>query len=610
MAALLLLAGCSDPELPGGDLPDESSDGITLEFTMLTRNAESVGTSRSHSRATELGFGAENYLDLQNLTFLLFDESHKMLRTFKPEISVIEDEAAPYIKYRIRTFIHDKYFLKATSENITFTIVVLGNYAQHSPEQCSYYIGEDLETIFNQASVGTFATPAPNNGSGTWIPTIAPIDGQQAGHIPMAGMQTFTVPTAALRTSTPDNPYQLSEGSSPKYVNMLRAMAKIEVIDNIGFMQGDQDHFEIEKVELMGHNSRGSILPAFSQWQNGLETSYVTAPSIPTAAEYLSAVPSTGLDISPSDAGAVVNFFYDSDASDARLDRCNVFSCYLTEYNPELVGRSNRMWIRLTMKSKESGKVARFRLEVAPYTDGLLGEPIAILRNNIYRYIITGANDINLDIQPFANHTLSFGFGLMRDSRGDLMVLPDEDGNYPEYFTEFAKTHPMPEEVDTDGNSTGNPLRLEDGDYYAIVVGESNDMTQATIWVKDRDECHVLSNFGTVHNSQDCSARWVERFFGNNESEYFLKDIFGFRRVYHFDNHNSIVRHPQHDNLLFCYIENFQQAGQIIRYYEVESWDESTNIGWIILKDSDDNEVGFQKITPDGTFGEIVPLNN
>lgn len=612
-AVLLIFSGCiNDNELCApAESPEDGGEGITMEFTMLTRNAESSAGSRTllpPSGNTEVGFGAENYLDLENLTFLLFDDRQKMLRTFKPDVEVIDDDTAPYVKYSVRTFLHDKYFLYATGETIEFTIVVLGNYAGHSPDRFNYYIGQDLTEIFDQSAVGTFAIPKVNNDVNTWIPTVAPVAGQATGHIPMAGMQTFTVSTSDLRASTPDRPYQLSGGELPKYINMLRALAKIEIVDKIGEGLPADTHFLIKKVELMGHASRGSILPSFKHWRESLETQYVTEPSVPQSSEYRGVVPVSGLNTTAADTEAIIEFFPDTDATAAREDGCNVFSCYLTEYDPAFRGVVPGMWMRLSMTSPDTGETGYYRIEVASYDNGRPGELIPILRNNIYRYVITDINDVSLDIQPFANMELSFGFGLMRDAQGDLMVLPDKDGNYPDYFQKFVEKHDYPQAIDEDGNPTGEAIRLEEGDYYAIIVGENEEMSEAVIWVKDRDACHVLSNFGVENESQRCSARLVESVYGNNVTERFYKDIYGYRRIHHFNNHNSIVRHPVDETLLFCYIENFRQPTEIRRYYEVESWDESTSTGWIVNKDDDGNETGFQKITSEGTLGETKPM--
>lgn len=240
-----------------------------------------------------------------------------------------------------------------------------------------------------------------------------------------------------------------------------------------------------------------------------------------------------------------------------------------------------------------------------------------IERNNVYRFVVDGLNadmKVRLDVQPYAKQELIFSFGLMRDNRGDLMVLPDAEGIYPEYFTDFINddnpNHKYPVEEDENGKpTTGNNIVLEEGDYYAIVVGEYQEMSDAVVWVKDNDGCHVLSNFGSDTDDQKCRARLVESFFGNNQSEKFYKDVFGYRRVYHFDNHNSIVRDPRDERLLFCVFDDFENNDQSRKYYEVESWDDNSTTGWIINKDADGNEVGFQKINEDGTLGESIPIN-
>ncbi|MDE6692181.1 MAG: hypothetical protein K2K05_02240, partial [Muribaculaceae bacterium] len=191
---------------------------------------------------------------------------------------------------------------------------------------------------------------------------------------------------------------------------------------------------------------------------------------------------------------------------------------------------------------------------------------------------------------------------------GDVMY------SYPQYFLDFLAddnpNHKFPQEEDENGNpKPGSRIRLEEGDYYAIVVGEYEAMSDAVLWVKDRTGCHVLSNFGTDKDDDHCNARFVETFFGNNQSEKFYKDKFGYRRIHHFENHNSIVIDPEDDGMLFCVIENFGQISQTRKYYEVESWDETTCTGWIINKDAEGKETGFQEIKTDGTMGNVVDLD-
>ncbi len=80
--------------------------------------------------------------------------------------------------------------------------------------------------------------------------------------------------------------------------------------------------------------------------------------------------------------------------------------------------------------------------------------------------------------------------------------------------------------------------------------------------------------------------------------------------MYHFETHTSLVRHPKLDNLLFRHIDNFKPDNQTYKYYEVESWDDSTLTGWIIIRDADGNETGFREITSDGELGATVSLSD
>ena len=73
-----------------------------------------------------------------------------------------------------------------------------------------------------------------------------------------------------------------------------------------------------------------------------------------------------------------------------------------------------------------------------------------------------------VDIQPFAEQKLLMDFGLMRDERGDLKVMPDAEGNLPKYFTDYMYNHGKDWPKDANNNKIEPQL---EGDYYAIVLG-------------------------------------------------------------------------------------------------------------------------------------------
>lgn len=257
--------------------------------------------------------------------------------------------------------------------------------------------------------------------------------------------------------------------------------------------------------------------------------------------------------------------------------------------------------------------------------------------------------DVSVDIQPFAEQKLTFQFGLMRDERGDLKVLFDKNGDLPDYFKSFVVSHKDEYRIGQitrtddngvsqinwvlyEGKDDNTGIILENGDYFAIVVGEYENLNEARIWIKDSDGCHVLSNYeNSSVDVHSYGAREVEEFFGLNQSERYLKDALGYRQVYLFsDNwgvatHNSIVIHPQTSMMLFranpgTITINDDSGNPIsnseMMYFRVENWAEpnegaSANsvCGHIIVseKTSDDNKyliAVFREILADGTLGE------
>lgn len=402
----LMLTGCinDDAQCPA---EGDGEEQITLEFTVVTRDLAGHGTRALVIPGNfQNGTSAENYLDLQNTVFMLFDESKTLIKVFIPEVTP-EDEQ--YAKYSVRAFMSPQEFHTLTDNKteVTFYIAVVGNYSRLNPQNAAYHIGQKLDDIFDPEKVGTFAMPISNNNAlNAWIPSIYPVDNQLAGHIPMAGIQTFTIPVEDLAASTVDHPLDLSGNNGEKDINMLRALAKIEVIDRIDATgTGNATTFpekrmRIEKAELVGHTTRGSLFPTLIQWNsaaNPYETQYVTTPSIPASSNYVGASPVNTGSLSTNNEAACVNFFADATATEAREDKCRVFSCYLTEYNPALLSSTDEpMWIRLTCQiPTDEGEQTEessifYRLEVAPYNNGTAGTSMPILRNNIYRYEITG----------------------------------------------------------------------------------------------------------------------------------------------------------------------------------------------------------------------------
>lgn len=413
LAVSLILCGCiEDANLCPPETGGDKEKGITVEFSLVTKSSANSKT-RSLLPAPdseESGSSSENFLDLENLIFLLFDDQGELIRPFIPKVET--EDVNTYVRYSVRAFLNDSYFLDATTQNIRFSIAVVGNYKSLSPIGFTFHPGMTMSEVFDRATVATFAMPLSNTAQNCWIPSIYPtsyvdaagesIPLRSSAHIPMAGLQTFNVSTKELKESTVHKPLNLSS-TEDKTINMLRALAKIEVIDHIDAVtEGDvtkqpdtSERISINSVELVGHTSRGSIFPYLSLWQiSGLETQYVNRPSIPDGVSFLGYnPPNDALSLQGASAGTVVGFFADRIATEERQDKCRVYSCYLTDYDPNQRGSIPAMWIRIAAKHPyvdpdSNSDISYCRLEVAPYDETGAGEEMSIVRNNIYRFQI------------------------------------------------------------------------------------------------------------------------------------------------------------------------------------------------------------------------------
>lgn len=398
----ILLQGCitGENECP---IKNGSEDGAVLQFTVITKRANAPqNDTRALIEPTnpQIGTVDENYLDLDNLVFLLYDNNRTLIQTLYPEVHSVPN--TEYVKYTVKARINHPYFLNAPGPELSFYILVVGNYSLLNPTNTSFSGTTALQNLFSPDIVAGFEMPKRIGYEAYWKPNCDDdkYDGNKA-YIPMSGLQHFTVSVAQLQQSTAEQPLQLSEGVQGKEVNMLRALAKIEIVDRINasgtgsstIQPGIEERAFVEKAELMGYFSRGSLLPAFEDWNKGssLETQYAASPSIPNDARFVSIPPqSDELEVSQENARNVINFFYDEEATARREDKCRVFSCYLTEYDASrLTSGQAPMWIRTTVQNKNNtAQSILYRILVAPYSNGTAGSPMDIVRNNIYRYEI------------------------------------------------------------------------------------------------------------------------------------------------------------------------------------------------------------------------------
>ncbi len=418
---------------------------VVMQFTVVTRGNTSATRAVITPDYTEIGFPEENYIDLNRMQFLLFDSDKKLLQQFYPAIEAVS--GTNFVKYRVTAKMSmDALFPDDDNPEITFSIMVLANYYNNlSSKNVDFTPGMTLSQCFTKSPSATFAMP---DGSPFWKPSYTGNSYTDANgdtysynkkaYIPMSGLQTFTVNREELKASKEDQPLQISESDGSKDINMLRALAKIEVVDKINAYQDEEGNWKqpakedrtyIEKAELMGYFTEGSLLPSsLDAWNksNIAETQYCSTPSVPSSASFISVNVVDEDELSVASDSKIINFFADAEATAKREDGCIVYSCYLTEYDYSKVTASNTpMWIRCTITNPDYdpnngnlpyGKVDDegnlitddngnqassvpqslfYRIEVKQYgADGKVLESgnTNIIRNNIYRYEVTSIN--------------------------------------------------------------------------------------------------------------------------------------------------------------------------------------------------------------------------
>lgn len=414
LAAVLwgvLAVSCSDADRDTDIEPTPEFEAVKFQFQIDMQSLVPRGSSDSRAitlpAEIQKGTLPENYLDLKNIKFLFFDSEQKFLSEFTPDV---KPEGTDYVRYDVTGIVQDEYFTNPQSNTVDFYILVLANYSQYSPEGFYVTKGTTLEQLFN---VQQPRFQLPSIASPWWYPHLEDLtaDGVYPGepqYIPMAGLQHFAVPAADFKSK--------ERIDLPEDINMLRALAKIEVIDRIGatgigaattqLPVGQRS--SIEKVELMGYYTRGTILPEFSQWNVGgeAETRYVSAPFVPTHIPYANPYPFNSQDDTAS--GFRRNFGEDEVATAARADGCQVFSVYIPECKVPATDQQllsgtyskglTKAWAQVTVQNPNGdsyGELASvlYELKLTGYTNGASdGVDTPLLRNTIYRYEISSVS--------------------------------------------------------------------------------------------------------------------------------------------------------------------------------------------------------------------------
>lgn len=222
--ALSMATACVNEDSPcPPDGGDDGGKGVTLQFTVVTHNADNNRSAVSRVDdciGDQNGSNAENFINTADCRFMLFDEDRKLLRPIFPEIT--GEDAVNYTWYNIKASITEKYFddKVAAGEPVTFYIMVIANTSNLDGQYFAFTPGvTTIEDIAAQRR--TFRQPEDVRDFNSFSPWKPSID--EHAYIPMAGLQQFTVDAAVLKASTYEAPVLLSpelSGGSGNAVNL------------------------------------------------------------------------------------------------------------------------------------------------------------------------------------------------------------------------------------------------------------------------------------------------------------------------------------------------------------------------------------------------------
>lgn len=401
-------------------------DGIFLRFSIITKNEARTRVADITGDLT--GSSYENYLDVSDIKYLLFDKDKNFLADMTATMKIVS-VSDDYSLYSVQANIKDSYFLDNLNGFIDFYLLVLANHSGWDITIPSLTRGDSMETLFTNGLVMNIL-PETNKLQNSLSPSSESNDKQ---YFPMSGLQHYRIPGSMLMTSAEGAPYDLSIATK-KNVNLLRAFAKIEIIDKINikdvytegvdgkyFYGGNDDPagqnswLRIDKVEINGFMNQGSLIPSISQWINSDadETQQVKDPTIPSSAQYILPTDfpdgATDIQVTP---GAQSNMFPDEYATQARTDKCPVFSGYVFEYSalaPQLnnIANTQKPYLSITTRGhtdaqgNQEAESMTYYIRLANYTNGAATSNDCLdrmLRNHIYRFVVTG---ISQDIQVY-----------------------------------------------------------------------------------------------------------------------------------------------------------------------------------------------------------------
>ena len=636
--ALMILIGvassCSKDSF-GGPEENPSAPRPTMGITISLAGASSTRADNDPaiSGGYEIGEGFENYLDIAGGNYRIYffetdENGGTYIDTFRPFMRPTQTDTEDV--NGVQTVFYWQFLGEVPySLPLQFKLVVLANWPEYpevaaKDEAGNYEAGigggngadpepfklgpgkttieglcKRAETQFNRLT-----SPDPN---GAWL--------DESRLIPFYGVREYDLHNYVDASDIKDGKIdgeiyidlQKDKDNKPTALPLLRAMAKVEVILNNPFAS-------FAAVTIDRVNAKGFCAPANASQHTDYDHGYTWGSDFirgvhltnngqndaaPTSIALTKIASRTEADgkVTPERWVAYIPEYKNIN----ELDKNDFCSIKVTLANPDSnsfrnpdeaqKGEDDK---RPVWNPEEQTNTIYFATNGTKESNDKEGQASAttpgrynIERNNIYRFTITGMNanlSCELDVQPYADCPLTVDFGLMRDESGDLMVLPDSDGNLPDYFTAYMAGKEWPK--DASGNRLIPHNDDDNNDYFAIRLTSSGDIRDAEVWLKDKDGCRVLSNFGEADGHDGCSARMVRDYSTLTVTEYY-KDKDGDQRLQHNNDHSSVVLNHEKEMLFKTKPFDGSPDNPLeVKTYLVESLDKDSGKFWYLTAKS------------------------
>ncbi|GFI00156.1 hypothetical protein IMSAGC004_02564 [Bacteroidaceae bacterium] len=327
---------------------------LTVKFTLVARKTQTGGARGAveDNHVTEVGTGRENEIDINQRDYriLAFDPASGYLYedlTNNGELALIQK-----VETSNGTEFH--YTVRFQQPRTVFQLVILANWKNFNTDYGTF---EPLKTRLDEVMKRCYTLPTGQNNE---------------MYIPMVGMQTysFNPKDEAVLNSSMEKPYKLGS------INMLRSVAKIEIIDKIGVLNPDAS---ITGVSLSGYHSTGTYWPSIignnSDWN--VNETQVVDPTLPDSPGWVD--------------DSNILFFEDGDFSeDGETSEYPRYTLYVSEC---AINNDYSPVVNITVSNPEGSTPAS-----AEYSFRLNAYTQSLLRNHIYRYEIKSASSGNMEL--------------------------------------------------------------------------------------------------------------------------------------------------------------------------------------------------------------------